>query len=346
MKIALLIALLLMPVGAQADDLFAPGLHENVIFTGTTPLASNAELVRRALPPLVGAHLMTALAGAHQSLTAQPVTPTNEKFTLYIPARKPAAGYGLLVFVAPWDHGRMPQGWAPVLDDKGIIYVAALASGNAAEILSRRMPLALIAAANVMARAPIDPARVFVGGMSGGSKVAMRLALAYPDLFRGALLNAGSDTIADAGAGTAAPLPPRDLFTRFQDGSRLIYATGAQDEINLRDDGTSAHSMRRWCMFNLEMMIEPHLGHETADPATLARALERLSTPPAPDAQLADCRAGVEADLQAQLDQVAALIAGGNKTDARHALTRIDQQFGGLAAPRSQALDAALGQMR
>ena len=56
----------------------------------------------------------------------------------------------------------------------------------------------VLAAYNVMKRYAVDPQRVFVSGFSGGARVAMRLALAYPDLFRGALMDAGSDPIGDA----------------------------------------------------------------------------------------------------------------------------------------------------
>jgi poly(3-hydroxybutyrate) depolymerase len=52
--------------------------------------------------------------------------------------------------------------------------------------------LALIAAQNAMAQYSVDPQQVYIGGFSGGSRVALRLALGYPDVFHGALLNAGS----------------------------------------------------------------------------------------------------------------------------------------------------------
>ena len=68
----------------------------------------------------------------------------------------------------------------------------------------------LLAAYNLMERFHADPDRVFVGGFSGGSRIAMRLALGYPDLFHGVLLNAGGDPLGNAEAG-APPLPPRDL---------------------------------------------------------------------------------------------------------------------------------------
>ena len=52
-------------------------------------------------------------------------------------------------------------------------------------ILERRLPLALLGYWNARSRYPIDPDRVYVGGLSGGSRVAQIAALAYPDVFRG-----------------------------------------------------------------------------------------------------------------------------------------------------------------
>jgi pimeloyl-ACP methyl ester carboxylesterase len=57
---------------------------------------------------------------------------------------------------------------------------------------------------------------------SGGSRVALRLALGFPDVFRGAFLNAGSDPIGDA----QTPLPPAELFSRFQEMTRLAARIG------------------------------------------------------------------------------------------------------------------------
>jgi len=71
--------------------------------------------------------------------------------------------------------------------------VTAANSGNDAPTIDRREPLALLAAHNTMKQYPVDPQQVYIGGFSGGARVALRLALAYPDVFHGALLNAGSD---------------------------------------------------------------------------------------------------------------------------------------------------------
>lgn len=168
----------------------------------------------------------------------------------------------------------------------------------------------------------------------------MRLALGYPDLFAGALLNAGSDPI---GEGDPA-LPPADLFARFQASSRLVYVTGARDFAVLDKDVASQQSMREGCVFNVDDEVTPLVGHEAAGSGALARALDALAKPARPDPKrLAACRARMEKDLAAKLAQAEALIAGGKRDEARKRLIEIDRRFGGLAAPRSIELAAKAG---
>jgi len=119
---------------------------------------------------------------------------------------------------------------------------------------------------------PATTGQVYIGGFSGGARVALRLALGYPDLFHGALLNAGSDPI-----GTAdVPLPPADLFKRFQESTRIVYLTGERDEENLAIDMGSRRSLEKWCVLDVVTRTEPRTGHQLADGFSLGRALEAL----------------------------------------------------------------------
>lgn len=148
------------------------------------------------------------LAQSGKRLGDQPVNLADEKFAVYVPAQKPTGGYALLVFVPPWNDARLPDGWGPVLDQYGVIFVTAARSGNDANVFGRREPLALLAEQNVARRYAVNQARVLIAGFSGGSRVAMRLALAYPDLFHGAILNAGSDPV---GSRTIPPARQRPV---------------------------------------------------------------------------------------------------------------------------------------
>lgn len=331
------LGILLLPLVVFAEEprRGATGLQRDVIFTEYSPLSRNQELVRRLLTPLSSSRIGRAAAGSEPALREQSIDLTHERFVLYVPSRPPPQGYGLLVFVPPWADARLPQGWSSTLERHGMIFVSAANSGNQANILNRREPLALLAAHNVMARYPVDPQRVYIGGFSGGSRVALRIALGYPDLFHGALLNAGSDPI----GASDAPLPPTDLFLTFQTSTRLVYITGQQDSANLDNDGGSQLSMRDWCVFNVDTLEIPRSGHEVADSAALNRALVRLQVDTQPHAdKLAQCRARIEETMTAGLQHVEHLIAEGKLADGMKSLERIDARYGGLAGARNLAL--------
>ena len=317
----------------------APGVQDGIHFQSYGALAQSSETLRRVFTPLTVADIQHELARSKKSLNEMPIDLAAETFLISIPSQKPPGGYGLMVFVPPWEKAQLPQGWGPVLDQAGMIFVTAAHSGNSQDIVSRREPLALIAAANMLAQYDINAAHVFVGGMSGGSRMALRLALAYPDIFRGAFLNSGSDVI-----GTIyEPLPPAPLFQQFQTGTRLLYVTGDHDAANVEQEIRSQRSMRDWCVSDTGTIRMPFTGHEVAPAAILKRALDMLLAADHPDpAPLAACRARIEADVAAKLDQVDKLIGSGKRDDAKTLLKDIDSGFGGLAAPRSVASYTAL----
>ena len=146
-------------------------------------------------------------------------------------------------------------------------------------------------------RYPVDRRRIYVGGFSGGSRVALRLAMAYPDLFRGALLAAGGDPL-----GAAVPPGPAELFRQFQEMTRLVYLTGENDGFHLEADKRSRHSLPEFCVFDVETRSVPWTGHELPGPTVLDPALDALATPRPPDpARLAACRADLDQTISAQL---------------------------------------------
>lgn len=331
-------AVLLLVVGGCASS--NGRLERDVVFTRYSPLSRNAEIARRALPPLTYRRIVETLAAKHDALAEQTIDLAREKFDLYIPdGAPPPAGYGVLVFIAPWSGATRPHVWRAALDRHHLIFVAAQGSGNDRNVLDRRLPLALLAYENVRARFPIDARRVYVTGLSGGSRVAEIAALAYPDVFRGAVLNAGADPI-DGNFGMYKP--PAALFRLFQ-RTRLVYITGDQDVDNARQDDVSQASMRAACVLDLDTEFALGLGHEALDPQSFGRALDALEAPRAvDDAELARCNVGLERALAAQLAEAASSIARGDRVRARAQLKAIEARFGGVAAPAILALDAQL----
>jgi hypothetical protein len=332
---ALLILSPTVPVAAFAEG----QTFRDVVFNAYGESSSNQEIVRRLLSPLAAVRLERELTHSGRTMTGQSVNLSEERFVVYVPSQRAARGYGLLVFVPPWQDARLPQGWAKVLDRFAVIFVSAARSGNEENVLNRREPLALLAAQNIIRQYPVDPERVYIAGFSGGSRVALRIALGYSDVFRGAILNAGSDSIGNS----EIPLPPRDLLFKFQNSSHLIYVTGELDTPHANEDLVSIRSMRQWCLFNVDNFLQPRVGHEVATAAALSRSLADLTTAIEPDpAKLAACRSAIDTELETNLQSVEASIANGQVTEARKRLKTVDDRFGGLAAPRSLDLASKL----
>lgn len=311
----------------------------DVVAADYPPYAENSELLRRMSSPLTRLAEERKLAASGETLARRPLEITAERFLIYQPAGpSPPHGFALLVFVPPWQDARLPPGWAMVLERLRVVFMTAARSGNEENPLGRRVPLALLAAAEAQRRFTIDPEQVYVAGFSGGSRIALRLALAYPDVFRGVILDAGSDPI-----GTPeVPLPPRDLLALFQARTRIVYLTGERDSDHLADDAVSIRSLHQWCVVNTDQAVQPHVQHEIALPGALSQALVALAQRPAESGALARCRAALDADLAARLDEAEELLGRGAAREASGRLTQIDARFGGLAAPRSVELAGRL----
>jgi len=258
------------------------GLQQEVTFDAYSPLSRRAEIAwRMATSPQRPPEASAASAD-------QPVDLAQERYVVYVPEDMPPKGYGVFVFVSPSPQAKLPQGWARVMNKHGLIFVSAANSGNEADVPSRRIPLALLGYENVHRRYRIDAERVYVGGFSGGARTALQIALGYPDLFRGVLLNAGSDPIGEGNA----RLPPADLFRRFQETMRVAYVSGERDTYYTREDGISRRSMREHCVFNVSSDVTPRVAHEVAAAAALDHALDALDKPPNADlGELERCRA-------------------------------------------------------
>lgn len=311
-----------------------------VSFAETTPLARNGALIERLLSPFASADAKKANDAA--TLDAFPIDPQKEKFGLYVPAEKPAKGYGLLVWVSPLDGPGMPPDWPATLEERGVIFVTAGRSGNDASPLGRRIPLALTAAANVVRSHTIDPDRIWIAGFSGGARIAERMALAYPDVFSGAILDGSSDDIGSSDV----PLPPRANFERLLDRMSIVLSAGAADEYNADAARRVASSLRRLCLDRLSVEIRRHEDHVIMSGSSLAKAIEfldRRRVEPSPGNRR--CRDELYSKIDGELARAETLVQRGDR-GAHGSLRTIDRRYGHLAAPRSLELRTRGGRKR
>jgi hypothetical protein len=109
-------------------------------------------------------------------------------YVVRLPARfDPADGarrYGLVTYIDYADTHTMPPSYEAALDAHDVIWVAGFGIGNAQPVSLRR-GVALLGALRAAELFPVDPARVYAAGLSGGGRTASDLALLRTDVFRG-----------------------------------------------------------------------------------------------------------------------------------------------------------------
>lgn len=159
----------------------------------------------------------------------------SERFFLSVPpSSETGEARSLLVWLSPTDRGDL---WfervRALLERRNVVFVAAHRAGNRRAKWDR-MGLALDAAEVLVEELGVDRQRVWVGGYSGGGRLASHLAWLYPDVFHGAIVGFGCDSPwslpvpGEPGKVFRASFPlPDDLAVLAN--RRFVLATGSAD---------------------------------------------------------------------------------------------------------------------
>lgn len=117
----------------------------------------------------------------------------DQKLDIYIPGDYDGSEpYGLMVYVHATvsNHGRPGSAYQKILAEKKIIWVGFDAYADEYSQTEQQSGVALSAVYNMKQQFNIDPARVYVGGLSKGGLTAGPLLEYFPEVFKGALVNA------------------------------------------------------------------------------------------------------------------------------------------------------------
>jgi dienelactone hydrolase len=301
---ALFWTLLVLPLSAG-------GTPAEVVFDVPAPLATRAAVASRLFHGYQWQRVAALAADKGVDLEVSPIDPAMERWEVYAPpACAAGARCGVLVWIHPWEDASLPRDWPRVLDALQLVYVSARRSGNTQDVLDRRVPLALTGLAGVQARYAIDPERTYVGGFSGGGRVASRIAAGYAEHFAGGLFVGTADGIGRS----EVPVPAEPGLSALLGRGRYVFLAGGQDPANLDYSRSAVRAFRENCVTEAHLMVVADWYHRTADARWLRRALERLEAGPRSDADAtATCRAAREAAgraaLAAATDEGAALEA-------------------------------------
>ena len=164
--------------------------------------------------------------------------PAEETWQVHVPeAYTEGEGWGLFVWVSPTPFGgTVWEEMRRLLGDRKLIWIGANDAGNSRPAWDRYR-LALDAAHHMKAVYDLDPRRIYVGGYSGGGRIAGGLSVLYPEVFHGGLWYMG------CGWYDALPLPdrpghrwrpgfaepPRDTLETVRARNRYVLVTGSRD---------------------------------------------------------------------------------------------------------------------
>jgi hypothetical protein len=212
-------------------------------------------------------------------------------YEVYVPrSAGPGGKYGLLVWISPGPNGGAPrEDWLAALNRHKLIWVGPNHVGNEVDGLLRAY-MSLDAVRNAKQQFPIDDARVFVAGMSGGGRLASRAAVVAADTFTGGgMFVCGCDFYRDV------PEVANDIHGRYYRGfwpkpdpkllklakqHRYVLVTGTEDMNRLNTH--SVHDGFLKATFAHVTLFEvPGMGHTVPDGAWFEKALTFLDSPDA-----------------------------------------------------------------
>ena len=215
---------------------------------------------------------------------AGPYDVTKEKFRIVVPKTYThAAKWGLFVYINADDGAALPGGYEAALEKHKLLAISAYKCGNPRNIFDR-FRLAIDANFNMTRRFNIDPARVYVSGFSGGARTASMVAVAYADLFSGAIPLCGVNfyTEIPSEPGKHWPvsyIPVNEALKIAKPGGRYVFVTGEKDFNLANTRAVFEHGFKKEGFKHIKLLEVPGMGHNPAPAEWLEKGLDFLDKP-------------------------------------------------------------------
>lgn len=112
---------------------------------------------------------------------------TKQRFELYVPAGAGSRGAApLILFISPSQNATGLSQFRKLCDRQGIVFASPHQAGNQTQG-TKRVRIVMDTLDEVRRRLKIDPDRTYIGGFSGGGRIAMTIATALPEYFGGVI---------------------------------------------------------------------------------------------------------------------------------------------------------------
>jgi predicted esterase len=223
----------------------------------------------------MSAHAGEPLATTSRSVTLSSLFPPEEVaelsktlgpdkpvvFRLWLSESKTA---GVLIFVSPTDSGEPPAGWLPLLQQKHLSWIAADGFGNQ-KLSAQRILAALMARELMRQTTVVDAARTYLGGMSGGGRIASLTATRFPQYFAGGLYIVGANYW----------VPKDERLKQRAASNRYVFITGERD-FNRSDMKSVFKRYQSAGLTSSRLMDLPGFAHQYPNADQLAAAIDFL----------------------------------------------------------------------
>lgn len=188
------------------------------------------------------------------------------KWQLYVPhSYDPSKPAGVIVFVNRWGNsGGSKKSYNSVLTEHNLIWAGVLDAGDATP-MNERMMRAILALPMLAKDYALDPARVYIGGFSGGGHVATILATGKPEMFKGGLFVGGTvswDNKVPSGI---------DIIRQ----NRYMFMAGSND-IALKTMQRTLSTFRKEGVEHADLIVMPNQRQEMPGPKHLDEAIRFL----------------------------------------------------------------------
>ena len=206
-----------------------------------------------------------SLADPPAKLSGADYDPKKQSYDLFLPERKdPKKPIPALVWVSASDDAAGWRVFETLCKDKGVAFIGVRNAGNDVPP-PKRVRIVLDCLDDVRRQVPLDADRTYIGGFSGGARVACAVAFALPEYFGGVI------PVCAAGEMREEPWLRHRAIDRL--GAALV--TGA-DDFNRGEVDAWKGPMWKGIGVRTKVWVEAGHGHTMPPPATIADVLKWL----------------------------------------------------------------------
>jgi predicted esterase len=221
-------------------------------------------------------------AVANQSLAEPPADwmpdyrSTNQKYELFVPGNyDESKSWPLVLFISAGDRPAGFAQWKAVCEQEGVLFASPHGAGNSVDT-KKRVRIILDVLDDVRRKYNVDPDRTYIGGFSGGGRIACAIGFSLPEYFGGVIPVCSAGDLRDESW----------LRHRVIDRLSVAHLTGEND-FNRGEVERFRGPMLADVGVRSKVWVAPKMGHGIPDSKVLLEASQWLDESSAARGQLA-----------------------------------------------------------